>query len=388
MFCVVYRSKNSNHSNENRNADKENLNKASLSFSTSTNAFNVSLSSNKFYLPSYIENNLSGLTPNPKDPMNSPTSSILEILENKSPIPFEAPTPCNQSKGYNVNGNPQIIPNLQRKIDLTDTPELNLPEDKTDPKIKNDLSLLKELNEKYLNNPSIAYLNINSLRGNNKLELEEMLKAHKIDILCIDETKLSPDIPTSRIHINKYQFPPLRRDRPQKSPNSFGGGKVVYIREGLITKRLTELETKTAETICIELSLKSGKWFIMFGYRPESINRNIFFQEVNIALSKATNKYDNILFIGDLNIDLNEPSSDKENHLGNLYDIFSLSNLIRDKTCFMSHQGTSIDVILTNKPRSFLKSLPIETGLSDHHRLVITFLRSHIIYKLRAKNIM
>ena len=53
----------------------------------------------------------------------------------------------------------------------------------------------------------------------------------------------------------------------------------------------------------------------------------------------------------------------------------------------MSHQGTSIDVILTNKPRSFLKSLPIETGLSDHHRLVITFLRSHISYKLRAKNI-
>ena len=139
----MYRSRNSK--NENRNADKENPNKASLSFSTSTNAFNVSLSSNKFYLPSYIENNLCGLTPNSKDPMNSPTSSLFEILENKSPIPFEAPTPCNQSKGYNVNGNPQIIPNLQRKIDLTDTPELNLPEDKTDPKIKNDLSLLKEL---------------------------------------------------------------------------------------------------------------------------------------------------------------------------------------------------------------------------------------------------
>ena len=150
-----------------------------------------------------FENNLFGSAPNRQDPMNSPTSSILEILENKSPIPFEAPTPCNQSKGYNVNGNPQIIPNLQRKIDLTDTPELNLPEDKTDPKIKNDLSLLKELNEKYLNNPSIAYLNINSLRGNKKLELEEMLKEHKIDILCIDETKLSPEIPTSRIHINK-----------------------------------------------------------------------------------------------------------------------------------------------------------------------------------------
>ena len=140
--------------------------------------------------------------------MNSQTNSLFEILENKSPIPFEALTPCNQSKGYNEKENLQIIPNFQRKIDfLTDKPELNLSEDKSDPKTKNDLSLLKELNKKYLNNPSIGYLNINSLRGNKKLELDEMLKENKIDILCIDETKLSSEIPTSRIHINKYQFP-------------------------------------------------------------------------------------------------------------------------------------------------------------------------------------
>ena len=123
----------------------------------------------------------------------------------------------------------------------------------------------------------------------------------------------------------------------------------------------------------------------MFGYRPESIDRNIFFQEVNLALSKAMNKYENIIFIGDLNIDLDIPNSDKENQLGNLCDVFNLSNLIKDKTCYMTPQGTSIDVILTNKPRSFYKSIPIETGLSDHHKLVITFLRSKVNYKLGKK---
>ena len=78
----------------------------------------------------------------------------------------------------------------------------------------------------------------------------------------------------------------------------------MYIKEGLICKRVEIYETPTAETICIELSLKSKKWFIMFGYRPESINRDIFFEEINITLSKAINKYQNIIFIGDLNIDL------------------------------------------------------------------------------------
>ena len=41
----------------------------------------------------------------------------------------------------------------------------------------------------------------------------------------------------------------------------------------------------------------------MFEYRPESINREIFFQEVNLAIYKAINRYENIFFIGDLNID-------------------------------------------------------------------------------------
>ena len=50
----------------------------------------------------------------------------------------------------------------------------------------------------------------------------------------------------------------------------------------------------------------------MFGYRPESINRDIFFQEVNIAIDKAINRYENILFIGDLNIDISIPNHDKK----------------------------------------------------------------------------
>ena len=253
--------------------------------------------------------------------------------------------------------------------------------------LEGDLTLLKQLRVKYTNNPSIGYLNINSLRGNKFNQLQEMCKETKIDILCIDETKLSSEIPTSRFHIEGYQYPPIRRDRISKSQNSFGGGKVVYIREGFICKRNTAYETPTSETICIELSLRNKKWFIMFGYRPESIGRDLFFEEVNLTLSKAINKYKNILFIGDLNIDLNIPHHDKKHFLEDLCDVFDLTNLVKDKTCFMSLVGSSIDVMLTNKPRSFYKTSTIETGLSDHHKLVVTFLRSHQSFKLKPKHI-
>ena len=55
-----------------------------------------------------------------------------------------------------------------------------------------------------------------TLRGDKFIELSEMLKIAKVDILCLDETKLSSEIPTSRLHIDGYQYSPLRGDRPKK----------------------------------------------------------------------------------------------------------------------------------------------------------------------------
>ena len=212
------------------------------------------------------------------------------------------------------------------------------------------------------------------------------MKISPIDIICLDETKLTPDYKTSQFYLEGYVYPPFRRDRVTKNKNSFGGGKIVFIKEGLICKRLLDLETKTAETICIELTLNNKKWFIMFGYRPESINRDTFFEEMNTTLSKAVNKYDNIMVIGDLNIDLNILNNDKHNYLSNICEVYNLKNMIKGKTCDKSIHGTSIDIMLTNKSQSFMKTSNIETGLSDHHKLILSFFRTSF-QKLNPKKI-
>ena len=51
--------------------------------------------------------------------------------------------------------------------------------------------------------------------------------------------------------------------------------------------------------------------------------------------------------------------------------------IITGKTCFKKTTGTSIDISLTNRPRSFLKLAIFETGLSDHHKLILSFFRSY-----------
>ena len=59
-------------------------------------------------------------------------------------------------------------------------------------------------------------------------------------------------------------------------------------------------------------------------------------------------------------------------------DLYNLKNLITDPTCFKNPQNpSSIDVILTNKSRSFQNSQTVETGLSDHHKMTITVLKSY-----------
>ena len=65
-------------------------------------------------------------------------------------------------------------------------------------------------------------------------------------------------------------------------------------------------------------------------------------------------------------------------HLQEFCATFSLTNLIKESTCFKNlEKPTGIDHILTNHPKSFQHSGTYETGLSDFHKLTYTVLKMH-----------
>ena len=130
------------------------------------------------------------------------------------------------------------------------------------------------------------------------------------------------------------------------------------------------------ETICIEITIAKKKWCILFAYLSPNFLKTLFFEEISVAFNKALNKYDNLLLAGDLNINTLGPTSDSSNHLPELNDTFSLTNLTTGSTCFKSNKGTLIDLMLTNKPKSFFKSHSFVTGLSDCHKLILSILRT------------
>ena len=84
--------------------------------------------------------------------------------------------------------------------------------------------------------------------------------------------------------------------------------------------------------------------------------------------------------MGDFNI---EPSNTK---LKQFMEDHNLFNHIKNKTCFKSSNGKCIDLNLWNKKHSFQYSKVFETGLSDHHLLIDSMLKTTYT-KLSAKTV-
>ena len=78
---------------------------------------------------------------------------------------------------------------------------------------------------------------------------------------------------------------------------------------------------------------------------------------------------DNFIIIGDFNLESSNTI------LKNILDSNGLYNLIKGHTCFKG-KGSLIDLIITNRKISFKNTHQFETGLSDHHHVVYTMLKT------------
>ena len=79
--------------------------------------------------------------------------------------------------------------------------------------------------------------------------------------------------------------------------------------------------------------------------------------------------YDDFILMGDFNIPLGEKL------LKDLCNSFSLKHLITEATCFKGENPSCIDHIITNNPNRYMKSCALETGISDHHKMIMSVSR-------------
>ena len=216
----------------------------------------------------------------------------------------------------------------------------------------------------------IGQLNINSLK--NKLEGLKLIVKGNIDILIITESKLDDTFPINQFIIQGFA-PPFRADR-----NKNGGGVIIYVREDIPSREMTVHPTAiNFEGIFFEINLKKSKWLLFGGYNPHKDNISNFLNQLGPILDYYMPKYGNFLLFGYFNSEMSEDA------MKDFCDTYCLSNMIKEPTCFKNILNpSSIDLILTNRSRMFQNSIPIETGLSDHHKLTITVMRN--LFKKQA----
>ena len=161
-----------------------------------------------------------------------------------------------------------------------------------------DLQILKDAILNSPKNPVIAQLDLNSLK--NKInDLRILIQDIPLDYFVLSEAKLDKSFPTAQFHIPGYEI------KAKKDRNKYGGGLIEYVKKVVICKRIQKFEMLTHESVCSELIIAKKKWLCSGIYRPPTHENLVsFFEELAESLSKGSEFYENLIILGDFNIDV------------------------------------------------------------------------------------
>ena len=108
---------------------------------------------------------------------------------------------------------------------------------------------------------------------------------------------------------------------------------LVYIRRSITALRRARLEPDGVESICLDVKGYGNSWFLICGCcrSPGKCKISDFLSSCVLVAGKMYTKRKEVIFIGDLNIDMlaeNESSVGSSYSLSNFCDQFRLTNTI------------------------------------------------------------
>ena len=104
-----------------------------------------------------------------------------------------------------------------------------------------------------------------------------------------------------------------------------------------------------------------------FSYNPSRSNIDFHLEHLNRNLALYSSRYHNFMVTGDFDVGANNSA------MSVFSDSYYLKNFMKESTCYKNPNISScINLMLTNKARSFKHSCVIQTGLSDFHKMVVT----------------
>ena len=110
---------------------------------------------------------------------------------------------------------------------------------------------IRENRLKYVNNPLIGYLNINSLR-NKIVDVREIILELPLDYLVLSEIKIDESFPTARFCIKGYEV------RATRDRDKHGGGLIELVKNSFMSKSFKNMRLNKVKVFVQNLPLQTG----------------------------------------------------------------------------------------------------------------------------------
>lgn len=207
-------------------------------------------------------------------------------------------------------------------------------------------------------------------------DITELLQSHNIDILCLTETWLRPDLPDAILLFPGYTL--FRRDRQStNAPWSTlgGGGVAVLVRQGLSAK-LVPRTSRKIECLTIEITLPNAHLLVTVAYRSPRQPMQEFVDELMSSPQVFSGSF--CILAGDFNAKNSDWNTlDQTDSNGRILETL-LTKVGLDpvnKNCGTRPTLTSnplLDLIFTNAPHLCTAVTTLDP-LSDHCPVVSHF---------------
>ena len=201
------------------------------------------------------------------------------------------------------------------------------------------------------------------------LELQNLIRQEKLDILALNETNLKSDIASNTLNLpQNYKF--IRKDRGNDSGR---GGCGILISENLKYKEISmNLITNTDNIESIWIHLENINIYICCFYRSQNYCPiDLFLDYMTECMLKLGDK--KVIWIGDINIDQNNIRDMSYRKLDITMKMFGMVQTIQDITRLSYLRNTitksTIDVIMTNCYSKFVSNGVLDSRIGDHNAI-------------------
>ena len=202
----------------------------------------------------------------------------------------------------------------------------------------------------------IAHLNCRSLVKHID-ELRLLLAGSKIDILSLNETRLSHDIPDSEVELPGFSL--VRCDR-----NRDGGGVLLAINNRInFTKPLHDSNNKI-EAVSVKIFLGTKTLVVSSIYRPPSADVS-YHNNIIEYMEKVASSASDMVFMGDFNLNVLNSGPDLRK-VAHICDLLDLKQFVTKPTRVTQTSSTIIDLLFSNIGDKHLFSDVVPVTISDH----------------------